>query len=199
MAVREYLNNNPAVVTIAAVVLLIVCLALIVRQLLGGGGGQARDLFYLDTGSGQIFVQEITPYTPIDAPSGPGNGVRAHIYACGDCEGIASDLEAGMTIGDIEALGAKLVYVERFPPDVVAELKAAEASADPEASMVDQEQLYMQREVAVIQGGAVQAWQSADMTGVSGNPDDSWDVVLGKIFQELCSGGERPTVCLPPR
>lgn len=194
MAVREYLNNNPAVVTIAAIVLLIVCLALIVRQLLGGGGAQVRDVYYFDTASGQVFIEEAVGFPPIEAPSGPGNGVRAYIYSCGSCEDIAGDIDAGMSPADLAGLGATLLYVERYPPQVVAELEAKQNSSDPQDMVGFEEQLYTQLERAVVKDGALQEWKSPGIENA-----EAWDMELDALFQALCTGGERPAVCLPPR
>ncbi|MEM6552550.1 MAG: hypothetical protein AAF750_10550 [Planctomycetota bacterium] len=200
MAVREYLNNNPAVVTIAAVVLLIVCLALIVRQLLGGGGGQARDMFYLDTATGQVFIESAAQFAPIDAPSGAGNGVRAHIYSCGDCDDIASDIDTGMTAADIAGLGAKLLYVERMPPEALASYKSKEAAGpdDPSVAMAAEE-LSNQVQVAEIVDGVMQEWQSGTDMDPSVDAEQMWGVKITRMLKELCPGGERPSLCLPPR
>lgn len=198
MAIREYLNNNPAVVTIAAIVLLIVCLALIVRQLLGGGGpGSPRDVYFYDTATGQVFTESAAQFAPIEAPSGPGAGVRAHIYACGDCEDIASDIDDGMTIADIAALGAQLLYVERVPPDLLARSQAGAGS--PEEEMALQEELSMKIEYAAIVDGSVQAWQPSDNMSATIDPEAGWQAQLSEMLEKLCPGGERPAVCLPPR
>ncbi|MEM6391845.1 MAG: hypothetical protein AAF797_03645 [Planctomycetota bacterium] len=200
MAVREYLNNNPAVVTIAAVVLLIVCLALIVRQLLGGGGGQARDMFFYDTASGQVFIESAAQFAPIEAPSGAGNGVRAHIYACGDCEDIASDIDAGMTPADIAGLGATLLYVERMPPDALAEYEAMQGAEDPDGRLaMAAEGLLSQMQVAELKDGVLQDWQSGTDMDPNLDPEQMWGTKISRLLSELCPGGERPSLCLPPR
>ncbi|MEM6757242.1 MAG: hypothetical protein AAF586_08755 [Planctomycetota bacterium] len=86
MSVRSFLNNNPAVMTIAAIVVLLICLAVIYSNLAGGGGsGRIVDLYYYDTGTGELFSAPANSIAPIDAPSGPGAGVRAHVYTCGGC------------------------------------------------------------------------------------------------------------------
>lgn len=44
-------------------------------------------VYYYDLGTDQLFVAPPADVTPIDAPSGKDNGVRAYVFACGDCSG----------------------------------------------------------------------------------------------------------------
>jgi len=43
------------------------------------------DVFYYDLGTGQLFADSPGQVPPIDAPSGPGVGVRAYVFSCNDC------------------------------------------------------------------------------------------------------------------
>jgi len=86
MTIREYVNNNSAVVTICAVVLLLLSLGFIIMRLGGGSKYRPRvvDVYYYDIGDGQLFTALSNEIPPIDAPSGK-QGVRAYVFACGDC------------------------------------------------------------------------------------------------------------------
>ncbi|MEO0588713.1 MAG: hypothetical protein AAF078_13870 [Planctomycetota bacterium] len=88
MSVRAFLNNNPAVMTIGTIVVLLICLAVIYNNLRGNGGRSPAnvDAYFYDEGTGEIFTASAREYAPIDAPSGPGAGVRAVIYGCGSCD-----------------------------------------------------------------------------------------------------------------
>lgn len=41
--------------------------------------------WYFDVDTKRLFSATNKGMPPIDAPSGPGKGVRAHVYACGHC------------------------------------------------------------------------------------------------------------------
>ena len=77
------MGKNPVVAVIAAIVL-IVALIFIFKQMGGGGGvGSPQDAYWYDLDTGELFGHKnVTP--PVPAPSG-GEGVRAHVYACNDC------------------------------------------------------------------------------------------------------------------
>jgi hypothetical protein len=113
MAIRDTLNNNPAITTVGAVVVLVICLGLVVLQLTGGGSAGGGSDYYYDLNTGKIFVAEAAQ-APIKAPSGPtdnGNpaGVRAIIYACGECGSYD-----GMDQQQIAENGGKLAYLVRM-------------------------------------------------------------------------------------
>mgnify|MGYP006272455861 CR=1 FL=1 len=117
MKIREYLNQNSSIGILAAVVLLVISLFIIYRQLTGGGSGpQITELYYFDLNTGRVVAGPSDAIPPIDTDSGPYQGepagVRANIFACGRCD---SDY-AGMTPDEIEAAGAKLAYLMKYPP-----------------------------------------------------------------------------------
>ena len=79
------MGKNPVVAIIAAIVL-IVAVVLIFRQAGIGGGsmGSPKDAYWYDLDTGKLFGHKaVTP--PIEAPSG-GEGVRAHVFACNNCD-----------------------------------------------------------------------------------------------------------------
>ncbi len=116
---REWLNRNSAVVTIGAVVLLIFSLAFIIKQSLPRRfRPQIVDIYYYDLGTGKVFLAKSDQTPPVEAPGGPSGsgmpmGVRAYLFACGECPtGLA-----GLTA---EQLAAKQVFVgwlEMYTPE----------------------------------------------------------------------------------
>jgi hypothetical protein len=88
---REWITNNPAVATVVAVLVLVGALLLLVWQSekpnpgneLSGG---ARQVWFYDLGTGQKFPGATTNLPPFKTDSGPENGVRAWVFACGDCK-----------------------------------------------------------------------------------------------------------------
>ena len=188
MNIREYLNNNPAVVTIAAVVLLIVCLGFIVRQLLPGGSGGPVDVWFYDLGNQQIFVESSDKYPPIEAASGPNNGVRAYIFACGSCEELADQIEAGATFQQLAQAGLHVVYVSKFTDEAKAAM--ANPEANPEFAYEFEGQL-----VALVTDGQIGDWQP-EYGGQAGQ-EDMWQRLLDERFEEICPEG-RPVPCRQP-
>lgn len=78
---RDLFVRYPYVFVGAAVLVLAVSL----WRMLGGGGGAKPDgRWYLDLNTGELFAYRGYELPPIPAPSG-GEGVLAHVYACGDC------------------------------------------------------------------------------------------------------------------
>src|SRR5690606_22803013 len=100
---RDWLNKRSAIVTVLAVVVLIAALGFIIMQARGKPyRPQIVPVYYYDLGSGKLFTAMSDQIPPIqsDSGSGPGGmpqGVRAYVYACGDCPTNA----VGMTITDL--------------------------------------------------------------------------------------------------
>ncbi|MBI1335567.1 MAG: hypothetical protein GC164_01240 [Phycisphaera sp.] len=122
---REWLNKNSAMVTIVAVGLLCVSLGAIILQSSGRRGGpRVVDVYYFDLSSGKVITAKSDQFPPIDTgspntPEGMPPGVRAYLFACGECP---SSL-VGMTP---EQLAAKKVYIgwlEAYTPDAKAKLE----------------------------------------------------------------------------
>ena len=117
--VRDWANQNSTIITVAAVLLLIASLGLIVVNIRPTPPAPSPKLYFYDLGStspnplDRLFVAEPSELPPIVPPSGknqensaPG-GVRAYVFACGDCSDRSS-----MFIG----------YLEAYTPERKAEL-----------------------------------------------------------------------------
>ena len=96
MDIRDWMNNNSAVVTIVAVLLLIVALLMLVNTCRGPSAPPAVTRnYYYDMNKNELFVGEANQIPPIQTESGPyspaegapqmGAGVKAYVFACGDC------------------------------------------------------------------------------------------------------------------
>jgi len=114
MSIRTTLNENPIATTIVVTVIAaLACLVIIWRIAGGDGGGGEAAHYYYDRNTGKVFVRE-SETSPMAAPSGetPDGqpaGVRAWIFACGQCQGSYE----GMTPVEIAETGAELVYLTR--------------------------------------------------------------------------------------
>lgn len=185
---RETLNRNSALVTVAALVLLMVSLGLVFLRLGGSGGGGAAvtELYFYDLSTGELFVADRDAVPPHDAPSGARvgypwgegpAGVRAQVFACGDCSDESAQFVA---------------YVEAYPPRAQQALQEARSSNDPERAW----ELEAQVEGSTLIGAL----------GPAGEPPARWvsmmspesEAVLGNLHTR-CSDGQRLTPCFPGR
>ena len=92
-------------VKIAIIVVCFLAASLVLIMQLGGGDqGRTRDIthfWFFDTQTKELFTWELDPNItpPVTAPSG-GEGVKAHVYGCGGCDG-------GTWIGYLEKWSAE--------------------------------------------------------------------------------------------
>lgn len=108
---REWLNNNSAIVTVAAVLVLLMALGIIIyTQGAGRRGPTQWQGYYMDLGTNELFAGKSTDIPPVDAPSGANQGVRAHVYGCGDCS------EANRFIAYLERYTEKAKQMRLNPP-----------------------------------------------------------------------------------
>lgn len=86
-------TSNSGVKIVAAVALLAVAVFFIIRQ--GDSGTQPLEgqAYFYDLTSGQLFAHPIKAQPPVDAPGGADKGVKAYVYACGECA--PDNLEVG--------------------------------------------------------------------------------------------------------
>jgi hypothetical protein len=85
---REAINQNQNIALIVAVVIIAVSGLFIAMRCEGGGGGRAelpREVYYYDTVTEELFVEEGNQLAPITSPEG-NPAVRAHVFACGSCK-----------------------------------------------------------------------------------------------------------------
>lgn len=77
-------SNNSVKIGVAVVLLLAAAGILLTVR---GGTQPPGDgsVYFYDLTSGELFMAPDTARPPIDAPGGAGKGVRAFVYACGEC------------------------------------------------------------------------------------------------------------------
>src|SRR5690606_37122510 len=107
-------------------------------QTKGPGAVQAIDLYFYDLSSGQLFTAASDQIPPIETPNGPHAGVRAHVFACGECPGNLN----GMNAEQVKQAGAYIAYLEMYTPEGKNALTAAQApqgdaGGPPPGAMID--------------------------------------------------------------
>ena len=124
------MSKNPLVGVIAAIVLIVAVIFIFKGLGVGGGGlGSSKDAYWYDMDTGKLFGHEaVTP--PIEAPSG-GEGVRAHVFACNNC-----DDESDRFIG----------FLERYTDEGKRILKEEQEKGNPMARALALEGVELRRE-----------------------------------------------------
>lgn len=85
MQIRQWINDNATAMLIVALGLVVVAGGVLYFQLFDSGPGSIRAVYFLDMETQEVFEQPPGTLAPVSAPSG-GQGVRAHLYTCGECE-----------------------------------------------------------------------------------------------------------------
>lgn len=194
MKLRDWMNNNSAIVTIAAVVILILSLGYIVWSSKGPSyGARVIDVYYYDLNTQKVFTAKSDQVPPIDAPSGPfrtpagqevPGGVRAYLFACGDCQDFT-----GLTAAELQAKGGFIGWLEMYTPEAKAMLTQPPGES-PEAAAEREMRMY-------------QVWESGQLIAspdnlrwVSQNTEEG--VRITSQIEGKCPGGT-PKPCLPGR
>ena len=81
---RKRVSGAASPKLIVLIVVLVACLS-VAGFLLAGSGGQVSGRYFVDLADGNLFVGPVA-MAPIPSPSGTGEAVTAHVYACGDCD-----------------------------------------------------------------------------------------------------------------
>lgn len=127
MSLREWMNSNAGPALIGAGVLLAFGLGLILWHGVGSGTGVLGDqAYYHDPTSDAFFVADRQALPPITTPAGGEDGLRAHIYSCGECP---PDIE-GVSMRELEETGAFVNHLERYTIEAKSALED-EASLSP--------------------------------------------------------------------
>lgn len=180
MRAREWLNNNSAVVAAGAAVLLV--LLLIFHWHFRSEGHSPLAYFY-DPEADEFFLDDAGELAPVETPSGGMNGLRAVIYACGQCpRGIA-----GMTMDELEQSNALVARFERYSEEARRILEEDFAPSGPE-DVADLRARAMDEGLFIREPDGDQ-WYRAD--GARG-------MEIGDPPAQVCEGtGERLGICLP--
>jgi hypothetical protein len=140
MGIRESLAGKPIVSVVVVVVLIALSVWITSRQ------GRVVGPTYYDVQTGELFPYRGEELPPITAPSG-GEGVIAHVFACGSC-----DDEDARFIG----------YLEKYTDEGKAQVKrTAEAIAASTKDNPPPPQPLPQRVVSAYEKGKPPRWVSA--------------------------------------
>lgn len=77
------LRQNPLAGVLIAAALIAVAVVITMRS--GSAADAPRQAWFYDVQTGQLFAAAASEIPPVDAPSGPGNGVAAFVFGCGSC------------------------------------------------------------------------------------------------------------------
>ena len=186
MKVRDWLNNNSAVVTLLAVVVLVISLGVIIMNSTSSQRSRIVDMYYYDMNTGKLFIGKSDALPPIEAPSGPINnspaGVRAYVFACGDCP---ADID-GASEEELKEMNVFIGWLEKYSEQAKAAL--AKQQEDPAADV----DYFM----AIEQGQHVSAPGSNRWVGAN---SEAGFRLMERISQLCGSTGEIPKPCYPGR
>lgn len=78
-------GSNSGFKVISVVVLLLLAVGIFIKTRSSAQGPGDGTAYFYDLTSGELFPASSTLRPPIDAPGGANKGVRAFVYACGEC------------------------------------------------------------------------------------------------------------------
>ena len=199
---REWLNKNSAVVTIAAVVLLVVSLGIIIMTLRPKRyKPRIVDVYYFDLGANRTFVAKSNEIPPVEGPSGsqaggPPMGVRAYLFACGDCPSNMVD----MTPQDLFNQKVFIGWLEMYTPDAKERMEAMqrgeykpESPEGPDGAMVPEMYDFWE------QGHLISTLADSieQMQWVPANSEPGFQIMQN--LQDVCGDDATPKPCFPGR
>lgn len=87
MSIRKVIEKNRGPIAVVAMVVIVAAIFWMMRSGLGGSAESDqshRNIWLYDLNTGSLFASNGPAIAPTTAPSG-GQGVYAHVYACGQC------------------------------------------------------------------------------------------------------------------
>lgn len=162
------LKDKPVLGALVAVGILAISAVLIMRSV----SGSAIESYYFDLQTGELFTAAQDLKTPINAPSGASNGVRAYVFACGTCS------DANM----------KVVYIEQLSEEA-AQMQANYRPSDDPAKEAEYQRV-MEKGYRIAEppaAGAEPNWQAYF------SPQGQ---ALANSHQSMCSGS-KAEACMP--
>jgi len=78
------ISGNPRAAIGVALIILAGSLGVILKLVVPHSQAGPVDAYFYDVGSGELFTASNGNVPPIEAPSGK-EGVKAHVFSCGDC------------------------------------------------------------------------------------------------------------------
>ncbi len=171
MTIRDLINEYQTAATAGVVVVICATLGILVWTTVGQSGTGVENAYFYDLESDEIFVGKTAQDPPIIGPSGERAGVRAYVYACGQCP--PKDELVGLNWRELEQTPAFIAYFQRYS-DRMLDLRASGRSLE-ELDQADQAYMVQER------GDLVRA------------PDDErWVPRASRHAARLLSPGPRP-------
>ena len=112
MAIRDLINEYRTAAVAGVIVIIGATLGIVAWTTVGQSGASIENAFYYDLESDEIFVGKTAQTPPIIGPSGERAGVRAYVYACGQCP--PKDQLVGLNWRDLEQTPAFIAYFQRY-------------------------------------------------------------------------------------
>lgn len=127
MGMRDWPHRHPVTVSLVAVAALVLALVMVVWNTGPADAPDAQAYFY-DPGAALFFSGQADRLPPVDTPAGERVGLRAAIFACGDCPAGID----GMGRDELQGTNAFVGYFERYPDAAVRILEQIQPDTDPE-------------------------------------------------------------------
>lgn len=109
--IREWINQNATLVTVLAIIVLVLCFGILYKRVHQRRyAGRITAFYYYDIQTDALYADSPFVIPPIDAPSGPGQGVRAYVFSCGECPQVLS----GMTTDELEQVNVRIGWLEKY-------------------------------------------------------------------------------------
>ena len=80
-----FLNKHPKAAALVSILALVGAVGYLFYFQFSKNRRPEGDLWFYNLETGQLFPESDLSVPPIDTESGPGTGVRAYVYSCGDC------------------------------------------------------------------------------------------------------------------
>lgn len=81
----DFLNRWPKTTGVIAIGAFILAIGFLITHYVHSNQRTKGDLWFYDVKAKRLFPASDLSVPPINSPSGPGTGVRAQVFSCGDC------------------------------------------------------------------------------------------------------------------
>ena len=190
--IRWWINDHAVTVTVLSVILLVICFGAMLQQYRPPTHlPQITSEWFFDQVTGTIFEAHSNAIPPIATTEYPDQlelveaGVRAYIFACGECP---TDLQ-GMTIEQVEQSGAFVGWLEQYTDAAKEEMSRAHS-------------LRADKHVPPVAFEFLMLWEKGHQ--ICRTDDEQWVLAMSedgvKIMHDLrnrCAGGNYPKRCYP--
>lgn len=140
MSLKKKFESMPGVVITGAVIAVLFAGMMTYRSMQSARAKVMVPRWAYDLNTGKILIAGSDQLAPFNTGSGPfdypgmqqrGAGVDAHIYTCGDPD----EIEEGMTVEDLTGVGARLIFVTRYPDETIDAFESLAAGNDVQGNI----------------------------------------------------------------